>query len=181
MWLVTCATCISLLLFSISTNNVASAKRILMITIAPFYSHQTVIESFCSELNKRGHELIVITPHSMRNTSQSYTEIIIQEVNPKVENLLLNMNVWELSEIQMPITMTKISTEISIAIFNNSEVKKLYRHDSNETFDAVIVEAISSPSLFALAHRFNAPIIGEIIFVSIKYTRENKKNQKILK
>lgn len=175
MWLVTCATCISLLLCSLSTNNVATAKRILVITIAPFYSHQTVIESVCSELNKRGHELVVITPHSMRNTSQNYTEIIVSEVKLLIDSVLLNMNIWELSTIQMPITMTQISSKISITIFNNPEVKKLYRHDSNEKFDAVIVEAVSSPSLFALAHRFNASIIGEIIFVSMKYTRESQK------
>ncbi|EFN81471.1 Ecdysteroid UDP-glucosyltransferase [Harpegnathos saltator] len=45
-------------------------------------------------------------------------------------------------------------------LFVHPEIKKLYAANSNEQFDAVIIEQGVNPSLNAFAYRFKAPLIG---------------------
>ncbi|RLU27378.1 hypothetical protein DMN91_001182 [Ooceraea biroi] len=56
--------------------------------------------------------------------------------------------------------MFMITNEIVANFFTVPEFKKICRKDNNEKFDAVIIEAMSDLSLYVLAHRFNAPLIG---------------------
>lgn len=149
-------------------NNIANAKRILVITVAPFYSHQIVFRSLCLALNKRGHEIVILTPRPMRDrTLKNYTEIdssstisIIEEYTKKIVQLPSK----EL--LKYAFDLVSIISDIAL---DKPKFKELYRNDSDVKFDAVMVEALSGPALFSMAYRFNAPLIGEKISASDIY------------
>lgn len=163
--------CVILSLWLLPANNIANAKRILVITYAPFYSHQIVFRSLCLALNKRGHEIIILTTLPMRDpTLKNYTEIDLpstisfaKEFKTKFSRLI-NDNDSKLAKY----ILNEINVQSDI-IFDEPKFKELYRKDSNEKFDAVIVEAIGGPAVFTMAYRFNAPLIGEMISESDMY------------
>lgn len=138
-----------------------SAGRILYFANAPFMSHQIVHRSFTLTLHKRGHELVVFTPFPLRDrTLNNYTEIDLSYMNSLIEEY--NDARWDLSSLETSILSFKIINKYVAQLFQDPEFKKIYRHDSGEKFDAVIVELLNDLSLYALAYRFNAPLIGEI-------------------
>lgn len=162
MWKVTYKICIVLFLWFLLANNITNAERILVITPTPFYSHQIVFRSLCLALNKRGHELIVVTPQPIKDsTLKNYTEIDLLDYSQVKEQY--KTTVSQLSTIKLLKLILKLSNQVSLKVFNNTKFKELYRHDSNEKFDAVILESINYPSLSAIAYRFNAPLIGKMI------------------
>lgn len=168
MYRVICRICVILSVWLLLANNIANAERILVITFAPFYSHQIVYRSLCLALNKRGHEIIIGTPLPMRDpTLKNYTEIDLSALITVGEKYKKQQS--QLSPTQLNKYIFDLLNIMSDTILNNPKVKELYKDDSNEKFDAVIVEAIGGPSTFTLACRFNAPLIGEIISASNTY------------
>lgn len=173
---VICKMCVILSLWLVPANNIANAKRILVITYGPFYSHQIVFRSLCLALNKRGHEIITLTTLPMRDsTLKNYTEIDLLSTRMsflkkfKAEfSQLINDDDSELGKY----ILNKINVFTDM-IFDDPKFKELYRKDSNEKFDAVIVEATSSPAVFTMAYRFNAPLIGEMSSESGMYKISN--------
>ncbi|XP_026825516.1 uncharacterized protein LOC105278060 [Ooceraea biroi] len=139
----------------------ANAERILILTGAPFFSHQVVHRAFNLALHKRGHELVVLTASPLRDpTLKNYTEIDVSDVFLIGVTKDYNDRRWKSSQMESCRQAFMTATEITAKFFDNPEFKKIYRRDNGEKFDAVIVEAISDLSLFAVAHRFKAPLIG---------------------
>ncbi|TGZ49803.1 Ecdysteroid UDP-glucosyltransferase [Temnothorax longispinosus] len=101
--------------------------------------HHVVFRALCLALNKRGHELTVITPHPIKDsTLKNYTEIglDLHEIN-KYYHLVSQLPMIEFLKF-----LWKLSHQVSIKIFEDLKFKELYRHDSNEKFDAVILESL---------------------------------------
>lgn len=168
MYRVICRICVILSLWLLLTNNIANAERILVITFAPFYSHQIVYRSLCLALNKRGHEIVMVTPRPMKDpTLKNYTEIDVLTINTSGEEYKKQQSQMSPSELNKYIF--DLINIMSDAIFNEPKFKELYKEDSNEKFDAVIVEAVGGLSTFTMAYRFNAPLIGEIISANGTY------------
>lgn len=159
--------CIVLCVWLLLINSVTDGKRILAIIVAPLYSHQIVFRSLCMALNKRGHELVVVTSKPMRDpTLKNYTEIELLGIDvlaAQHEHKILSENSSMTESNKRLLDLVHAS---DVMIFNQPEFVKLYRRDSNEKFDAVIVEAVAGLSLFAMAHRFKAPLIGEMTSAS---------------
>lgn len=148
--------------------NAIHAKRILFVVQLPSYSHQITYRNLCLELHKRGHEIVSITTDPIGNSSlTNYTEINLnyfykgfleaKEVSSyeSVTQISLNNPFFQEERI-----LWRIINVFNRKTFENEEIKKLLS-DSNEHFDAVIVEQASTLSMNALAYRFNAPLIGE--------------------
>lgn len=162
MWKVTCE--IFIVLSFLPTNHIiTNAERILVITPTPFYSHQIVFRSLCLALHKRGHELFVVTPLPIKDsTLKNYTEIDLSDFNSLVKKQY-NSFVSQLPSIELMKFALKLSCQVSMKIFDNPKFKELYRYNSSEKFDAVILESITYFSLSTMAHRFNAPLIGKVL------------------
>lgn len=164
MWTIVRAMCIILYVWLIPANNMTDSKRILAIIVGPWYSHQVVHRSLFTALNKRGHELVVVTSNPIRDpTLKNYMEIELPNVSEIIEKFLINVQLWNISVDESIKLALECCNELNVAIFDDPKFVKYYRHDSNEKFDAVIVEAIAGIGLYAMAHRFNAPLIGETI------------------
>ncbi|XP_012525219.3 UDP-glycosyltransferase UGT5 [Monomorium pharaonis] len=163
--------------------NVTHAKRILVISNYPSYSHQITYRGLWLELHKLGHEIVSVTTHPMNNfTLTNYTEI----------DLKYFYDIYRFPEFKtLPyLSMTKASLDLPLlefertcvwaalhvynrAVFKNPEMKKLYAANSKEHFDAVIVAQGPTISLNAFAYRFNAPLIGISsldVFNILRYT-----------
>jgi len=148
------------------------AKRILVITSFPSYSHQISYRGLLLELHKQGHKIVSVTPNPIKNSSLiNYTEIDLSyfykghfEGFPELESLPYNsatMANLKLSLLEVEqLFLWPILHVVNREVFKNPEVKKLYAADSNEHFDAVIVEQGPTISMNAFAYRFNAPLIG---------------------
>ncbi|XP_072754820.1 uncharacterized protein [Anoplolepis gracilipes] len=159
MYRVICGMCVILSLWLLPANNITDAKRILVITFAPFYSHQIVYRSLCFALNKREHEIVILTPSPIRDpTLKNYTEIDTSSIISISDQYRKQLS--ELPSTELTKYVCKLIHIITVTVFDEPKFKKLYRNDSNEKFDAVIVEALGSPALFTMAYRFNAPLIG---------------------
>lgn len=57
--------------------------------------------------------------------------------------------------------MWPIYREVVEDVYKHPKVREIYASDSDQKFDIVIAEVFNSPGLYALAHRFNAPLIGK--------------------
>lgn len=147
------------------------AKRILVISNVPSYSHQITYRALCLELQNRGHEMVVVTTDPIKNSSlANYTEISLNHFYYDFYSELKKCGYTGLTEASMELPFTGVERFLWCAYhifnretFNYPEMKKLYAADSNEHFDAVIVATIGNPSLNAFAYRFNAPLIGRVI------------------
>ncbi|XP_011687378.1 PREDICTED: UDP-glucuronosyltransferase 2B19-like [Wasmannia auropunctata] len=140
--------------------------KILAIIAIPSYSHQIPYRPVWITLSQKGHEVVVITTDPINNPSLiNLTEINFQS-NYKIFrriNFVKNLETHQwLSTLRIQIWPQ--FQEIVENIYKHPKVRKMYAPDSNQKFDVVIVETLVTPGLYALAHRFNAPLIGVSTF-----------------
>ena len=148
------------------------AKRILVISNLPSYSHQISYRGLWLELHKQGHEIVSVTTNPIQNSSLiNYTEIDINYFYkgfPEYKSLPYLGSTLRLTTAYLNLPFLEaernliwfVAHILNQKLYKDPEMKKLYAIDSNEHFDAVIVAQGPTISLNALAYRFNAPLIG---------------------
>nr|XP_031836786.1 putative UDP-glucuronosyltransferase ugt-50 [Nomia melanderi] len=138
-------------------------SKILVLAMAPSYSHHVIYPPLLLELTSRGHEIVLVTAAP---TSRLDVPNIKQIDISKVFKVRKNFNAirdrfngvsWLSFVEDELIRMYELSSE---EIFKHPQIKQLYKPNSNATFDLVMLEMFHSTSLLALGHRFNAPTIG---------------------
>lgn len=158
-----CRTLLIITIFlSIIARNSVQNERILIVTPTPSFSHQIVFRSLGLGLNKRGHDIIILTADPMKNSSLSnYTEIdftYLYELSIEYKAIRVQRN---MDLMMFKRYVCKLLNNLTEEVFKHPDMKKLYAMDSGVTFDAVIVEIILGPMIHVLGQRFNAPVIGE--------------------
>ncbi|XP_046751146.1 uncharacterized protein LOC124414214 [Diprion similis] len=143
--------------------NCGDGARILGIFPAPSISHQVVFRTLCLELNKRGHELVIVTTDPVNDKSiKNYKEIDISFLYEDKTNDFVNIINFRGHinwNMQLKIYEPFVWAEM-VRIFNHPEFKKVYEPNSGEKFDLILMEIFFTPGFMALAERFDAPIIG---------------------
>lgn len=139
------------------------AARILAIISLPSYSHQVAYQLLWTTLSRRGHELVVLTTDPVNDPSiTNLTEIDFHYNYKEIKSAsfvkTMEQSRWINLERNQFFNISHVLTE---NIYKHSEVRKMYAPDSDQKFDAVIIEIIKTPGLYSLAHRFNAPLIGK--------------------
>ncbi|XP_012218627.2 UDP-glucosyltransferase 2-like isoform X1 [Linepithema humile] len=162
MKLITSTLPIIVILWILATSNLASSKRLLIITPAPSYSHQIVFRALCLALNKRGHEIVVLTPNTLNDPSlTNYTEIDFGFEYEKIDDTDLSQTRWNLTQLGgLKTRLLKLGHGIAEDVLSHPDLMKYYENRTNQQFDAVIAEMIMTPAIYLLAHKFNAPLIG---------------------
>lgn len=139
----------------------SDSARILGIFQMPSFSHQCVFQPIWKELALRGHEVTVVTSHPTRETS--IKNLIEIDMSHTKEIFLRHGFQYFMSKMNS--TTSKIQSifdlnyELSEAIFQNKEFKKIYENP-DEKFDLVMVQMYINPIFVSLGARFNAPVIA---------------------
>ncbi|XP_025162998.1 UDP-glucuronosyltransferase 2B9 [Harpegnathos saltator] len=136
--------------------------RILAIVAVPSYSHQIAFHPIWAALSRRGHQVVLFTTDPIGDPSlTNLTEIDFRHTYDVIKNIdyAKLRYTYDWMTLQQGILQYK-SLAIIEEIFKHAEVRKLYAPNSGEKFDVVLAEAVITPGLYALAHRFNAPLIG---------------------
>lgn len=137
--------------------------RILVVLPVPSYSHQIAFTRLWLELQKHGHEIVLITatPLPVLNVT-NITQIDVGASYHMKEDIDFVRQRFEgmswLTFIRNKETFL-IGT-IAETVLGNPRVKQLYAPDSNERFDVIMLEMISVSAILGLVHRFNVPLIG---------------------
>ncbi|XP_018352966.1 PREDICTED: UDP-glucuronosyltransferase 2B33-like [Trachymyrmex septentrionalis] len=146
----------------VCTATPIETARILAIIAIPSYSHHIAYQLLWTTLSRRGHKIVVLTTDPINDPSlTNLTEInfksnynVVTKIN-FIENMETHTWLSTVNEQLWP-----VCNQITENIYKHPEVRKMYELNSDTKFDVVIVETIKSPSLYALAYRFNAPLIG---------------------
>lgn len=143
-------------------SNLTCSKRLLIITPAPSYSHQIVFRALCLALNKRGHEIVTLTPNILNDSSLiNYKEIDFGFVYEKIDDTDFSQTRWNLTQLGgLKTRLLRLGHDIAEDVLSHPDLLKYYANETNVHFDAVIAEMIMTPAIYLLAHRFHAPLIG---------------------
>lgn len=149
----------------------AEGARILAIVPTPSYSHQIPYRPLWISLSQRGHKVVVLTTDPINDPSlTNLTEIDFQYNYALVRAVNFVENGYTVSWLDVvQYGFWKIAGKLSESMYEHPEVRKMYAPNSGEKFDVVLIEVLTSPALYALAHRFNAPLIGKRITIEIIY------------
>lgn len=154
---------IIVVLWILATSDLAYCKRLLIITPAPSYSHQIVFRTLCLALNKRGHEIVVLTPNVLNDaTLVNYTEIDFGFEYMKIDDTDMSQTRWNLTQLGgLKTRLLRLGHDIAEDVLSHPDLMKYYGNETSTQFDAVIAEMIMTPAIYMLAHRFKAPLIGK--------------------
>lgn len=140
-----------------------SCSKILGVFPIPSLSHQIVYRGLMLELNRRGHEVTVITPDPLGDPNlKNYREISVRDkpyeyIRNIFKNLANDRMNYEITEWTL-VRFLDMANNFCEFELSEPEVQKLIKSD--EKFDLVIVEYLSFPCMNAFSHRFNASLMG---------------------
>ncbi|KAL6257005.1 hypothetical protein P5V15_012049 [Pogonomyrmex californicus] len=168
------------ILWILVMSNLVCSKRLLIITPVPSYSHQIVFQTINLALNKRGHEIVTLTPNILSDPNiTNYTEIHFHrnKLNSfeyeKIANIDMSQVRWNLTLLaELKIRARLLGHNIANNVLSHPDLMKYYAKGTNAKFDAVITEMFT-PAIYMLAHRFNAPLIGILTLGLQNYHRFN--------
>ncbi|KAL2744254.1 UDP-glucuronosyltransferase 3A2-like [Vespula maculifrons] len=151
------------LFFTVLTTprTLVNSKKLLIVVPSPLYSHQIAYQSLWRKLHEHGHELVILTLNAIKDPNlTNYTEINYNINYGELEKILdIKLN-RRFTEMELSELLDNIRHNITEELLKLPNIQKLFVSTSNEKFDAVIVETISSPIFYLLAQKFNAPLIG---------------------
>ncbi|XP_076231313.1 uncharacterized protein LOC143177325 [Calliopsis andreniformis] len=158
---ITVATLLSIACFLGAVEHIQGYK-ILAIIPTPSYSHQIPYRALWEKIVKRGHELVLVTTNPFPTNLTNFKQIYVDGTYSDLRKIDFIQQRFEgkdwlnfIDEYMLPLGLTFCEH-----VFKNTEVKKMYAPESNQKFDLVIAEMLLMPSIYAFAHRFNAPLIG---------------------
>ncbi|XP_060535997.1 UDP-glycosyltransferase UGT5-like [Cylas formicarius] len=139
----------------------ADCARILCVFQMPAVSHQASLQPISRELSLRGHEVIAVTPRpikdpSLVNLTEIDTSYIYEIIHKHGFEFFMSKELTVQSKIAKIFAMYE---EFAEAIFSNEHFRRIYT-DPNQKFDLIIAQIYISPTMFALSHKLNSPIIG---------------------
>ncbi|XP_069686789.1 UDP-glycosyltransferase UGT5-like [Periplaneta americana] len=138
----------------------ANAARILGIFPLPSFSHQIVYRMMMKELHSRGHHVVVVTTHPMRNSSlENYTEIDTSDTVPLWSKNFESSTVKDEDTHQKKFTRDLLEgTEMMCTImYKNQTLQTILLEYS---FDLVIIEWHSTPCAYGYGYFLSSPLVG---------------------
>lgn len=138
------------------------SAKILAIFPTPCISHQLVFRSLINGLQKRGHEIVVITTDSQYLKGQTPTNLteIISPNNAKIwhDDMKILKGNSDYDQVGHFLTLLKLGTKMLEEQLKLSDVKNLLSNE-DEKFDIILVEQWIRP-IIGFSYRFKAPVIA---------------------
>ncbi|KAG5871630.1 hypothetical protein JTB14_031310 [Gonioctena quinquepunctata] len=131
--------------------------------IAPSFSHQRIFQPIWEELSLREHEVTVITPNVLNNSSLTYLkEIDVGSAYQLVKGSNV-MNIFSSEKLALISIWNyfNLAQEVLEYEFGDEEVEELV--NIAERFDIILLQSNQLiPMVYGLGAKFRAPIIGEL-------------------
>ncbi|CAG9840626.1 unnamed protein product [Diabrotica balteata] len=151
----------------ISLLNFSQCVRILGIFPTPSYSHQLVFQPLWKELSLRGHNVTVITTHSLVDPNLTN----LTEIDISFTYNLLSKYGWPNAYINLPSTLHKLEymcnfgNNLSTEILEYGPVQNIL--DQHHGFDLVMLQLSTTTNLllYSLAFKYHAPIVDSLNFI----------------
>ncbi|XP_054282245.1 UDP-glycosyltransferase UGT5-like [Macrosteles quadrilineatus] len=152
---------IVLLLLLMSYGGPAMSARILAVLPIPAKSHHILFNSVLRTLAQAGHQVVCYSGLPADQEVANLTVIHMDNIQPVDKSMTKEM--LEMMLNLSPVGSTSLLWMKSRSFIENMKNKNHFQQllKSNEKFDLIILEAFfSQESLFALGHKFKAPIIN---------------------
>ncbi|XP_050298919.1 UDP-glycosyltransferase UGT5-like isoform X1 [Anthonomus grandis grandis] len=151
LWLKFILTCLLLV------YNVHSYQILGLFPMASI-SHHILTTKLIEGLAEAGHEVTMVSPYAAKNVPKhwKYRDIVLDGVDEKFQDYLKTMNLYEMDKAN-PIAIMRQMSNIMSEIVNNTitHPKMIELTNSNEQFDALIIEVFHLDALKAYASIFN--------------------------
>ncbi|XP_077291425.1 UDP-glycosyltransferase UGT5-like [Arctopsyche grandis] len=133
-----------------------NASRILV--VAPFYgtAHKIIMETISLELTKKGHDVTIVTRNIMIDPPPNYHQIAVDR-NEELENMDAS-EIPRITQFKQLWLMWTTSVSAMAFILNSPAVKNFTANDTSH-FDLVICELFYQDVTYALAQKYNAPLV----------------------
>lgn len=155
------STASSLSLFLVLTVLVSCAFSAKILGIFPIasISHQIVFQPIWRELSLRGHQVTVLTPNPLKDSSlTNLTEIDLSFKYDKMEGLKSVLSAGMDHWLMMKVWTAFIHK--SSQHFQHDRVQNFIKNN-NETYDVILAEIID-PTSYVFAAKYNCPLIGVV-------------------
>lgn len=150
-----------LLIYLVANAKIINGANILAIFPVPTLWHQKVYRTLTEALEDRGHKLTIIsTDPQLGRDHRNTTEIDMHFSHELLKKAIFSMSTKDVkTELDSLSEWYNFEFEILEKQFQSEDVQYLLRN-SDEKFDAVIVEHVGHTPWYAFAEYFNAPLIG---------------------
>ncbi|KAF7266711.1 hypothetical protein GWI33_019984 [Rhynchophorus ferrugineus] len=150
---------ISLIPLTLLLNSVYGLK-LLLVFATPSKSHYILGNALGKDLANFGHEVTVIGAYSESNPPKNYKQIVVTDLVKKREARERPHFMYKFENMSPILQMLIINNVIDMVVdtfFNSTEIQTFLQ--SQDEFDAVIVEQYLTDPLGVLAYHFKAPLI----------------------
>ncbi|KAJ8918832.1 hypothetical protein NQ315_011118 [Exocentrus adspersus] len=153
--------CCAFLLYAVAFISGANCSRILMVHPFPAPSHHILGAALARGLVQAGHDVTMVSPYEDKNPSKNgtYRNVVLTGVVEAQQRMPL-VDLFSLGNANPFISLIFLfymCTEATRKTYEHPNVQKLI--NSNEKFDAVVIENFNVDALAGLAYRFNAPLV----------------------
>ncbi|XP_066156036.1 UDP-glucuronosyltransferase 1A8-like [Euwallacea fornicatus] len=140
----------------------SQCARILGIFPVPGISHNILSSKLMKGLVVAGHDVTMISAIPMPDVPEGghYTGILLDGFVEIMQKKMLENNIFDMNKdgfLTVITRMTDLFLEFTNSTFYHPNVRKLL--DSNQKFDAVILEQFSNDALKVFAHVYDCPLI----------------------
>lgn len=147
-----------LLIFSIVIS-LGSSENILGFFHIPAQSHQSVFQQIWKNLALRGHNVTVLSPiilnESLTNLREIDTSFILESIQDYPLASVIDSS--KHSSSQLVVNLFNYITNILEIVFQHESIRDFFNETDNQ-FDVIVTE-VHSPIVFALGHKYKAPVV----------------------
>jgi predicted P-loop ATPase/GTPase len=87
------------------------AARILGVFPYPSRSHMTVYSALTTELARRGHELVVVSPYPLAKPMANYTDVDTMPAVAAIHDAVFNADIYEMADFPLILILTSFWEE----------------------------------------------------------------------
>lgn len=157
----------------------SEAARILAIFPMPVKSHTIVYEALAIELARQGHDVVAVTNFPQKNPLPNYKDIYVEFADDSIAKQLSEVIFSERRTALLELlALWVVGTTMCEKGLNTPELQELI--NSNEKFDAIVMEVFFNECFYGFAHKFQAPVITISSMGAFRWASESVGNPETL-
>lgn len=173
--------------------SMVKCARILSVFATPSPSHVLLGYEVSEELARRGHEVVMVTPHPKQLKMDNFSQIALTDLahawdsklwKRLAQNVIIRkkileeksnyLDLYDMSAWKQTMYCYHMGYAIVESTYEDRQVKNLFK--LNQTFDLVLLDHFYTEALLGIAHHFSAPVILFSALESSIWTHHMLKN-----